>query len=98
MKVDAAILLAQSQLMFDPASPGADSIRNLSILVLVITAFIFLLVEGILVYATIRFRGGGHHVGDHVPMVVVGIQRRKRRVNATTAPQPRKGRRRKDEG
>jgi cytochrome c oxidase subunit 2 len=51
--------------MFDPASPGAASIRSVSILVLVITGFIFILVEGILFYAIYRFRGGGHDV----PMV-----------------------------
>src|SRR5262249_53579424 len=42
--------------IFDPVSPPAESIRNLSILVLTITAFIFLVVEGILVYSIIRFR------------------------------------------
>ena len=47
--------------MFDPASPGADSIRNVSILVLVITGFIFILVEGILFYAIFRFRGAFIH-------------------------------------
>src|SRR5437899_1325816 len=55
------MLLAQSGLstsesMFDPASPGAESIRNLSLLVLAITGFIFILVEGILIYAIVRFR------------------------------------------
>jgi cytochrome c oxidase subunit 2 len=42
--------------MFDPASPGAESIRNLSLLVLAITGFIFILVEGILFYSILRFR------------------------------------------
>jgi cytochrome c oxidase subunit 2 len=42
--------------MFDPASPGAESIRTLSILVLAITGIIFLVVEGILVYCVARFR------------------------------------------
>jgi cytochrome c oxidase subunit 2 len=50
------LLLAQTQSMFDPASPGAESIRNLSVLVLAITGFIFVLVEGILLYAVLRFR------------------------------------------
>src|SRR5262249_47140875 len=50
------VLLAQSESLFDPASPGAGSIRNLSILVLAITGFIFILVEGILLYAVVRFR------------------------------------------
>ena len=44
--------------MFAPASPGAESIRDISVLVLVITGFIFILVEGILLYAILRFRGG----------------------------------------
>lgn len=44
--------------IFDPASPQADSIRNLSILVLAITGGIFLVVEGILFYTIFRFRRG----------------------------------------
>ena len=48
--------LAQNESMFDPASPGADSIRNLALLVLAITGFIFILVEGVLFYAILRFR------------------------------------------
>jgi cytochrome c oxidase subunit 2 len=42
--------------IFDPASPPAESIRALFILVLAITAGIFLLVEGVLLYSLIRFR------------------------------------------
>jgi cytochrome c oxidase subunit 2 len=42
--------------IFDPASPPAESIRSLSVLVLAITAFIFIAVEGILVYSLVRFR------------------------------------------
>ena len=42
--------------IFDPASPQAAAIRDLSFLVLAITGFIFLLVEGILIYVVIRFR------------------------------------------
>src|SRR5262249_27685068 len=52
----AVILLAQSTSIFDPASPPAESIRSLSVLVLAITGFIFIAVEGILVYSIIRFR------------------------------------------
>ncbi len=51
-----AVLLADVQSMFDPASPEAGSIRNLSILVFAITGFIFIVVEGILFYAITRFR------------------------------------------
>ena len=50
------ILLAQSTSIFDPASPSAESIRSLSVLVLAITGFIFIVVEGILVYSIVRFR------------------------------------------
>jgi cytochrome c oxidase subunit 2 len=42
--------------IFDPASPPADSIYNLSMLVVAITGFIFVIVEGILIYCVIRFR------------------------------------------
>ena len=44
--------------IFDPASPPAESIRSLSVLVLAITGFIFVVVEGILIYSVIRFRQG----------------------------------------
>ena len=37
--------------IFDPASPPAESIRDLSILVLAITGFIFVVVEGVLIYS-----------------------------------------------
>jgi len=50
--------LVPNESIFDPASPGAESIRNLSLLVLAITGFIFILVEGILFYAIVRFRRG----------------------------------------
>ncbi len=57
------LLVAQSQAsenlsIFDPVSPPAESIRSLSFLVLAITGAIFLIVEGILVYAIWRFRHG----------------------------------------
>src|SRR5262245_55666562 len=52
----AVILLAQSMSIFDPASPPAESIRSLSVLVLAITGFIFIAVEGILIYCIVRFR------------------------------------------
>jgi cytochrome c oxidase subunit 2 len=48
----------ESLSIFDPASPPAQSIVNLSILVLAITGFIFLVVEGVFIYAIIRFRRG----------------------------------------
>jgi cytochrome c oxidase subunit 2 len=46
----------QNLSIFDPASPPAQSIVNLSILVLAIAAFIFIVVEGVFVYAIVRFR------------------------------------------
>jgi cytochrome c oxidase subunit 2 len=49
-------LLADGTSIFDPASPPAESIRNLSVLVLAITGFIFVVVEGILIYSIVRFR------------------------------------------
>src|SRR5438132_13532261 len=42
--------------IFDPVSPPAESIRKLAVLVLAITAFIFVVVEGILFYSIFRFR------------------------------------------
>ena len=47
---------AQDLSIFDPASPPAESIRGLAVLVLAITAFIFVVVEGILFYSVFRFR------------------------------------------
>jgi cytochrome c oxidase subunit 2 len=46
----------QNLSIFDPVSPPAESIRNLSVLVFAITGFIFVVVEGILIYAIVRFR------------------------------------------
>jgi cytochrome c oxidase subunit 2 len=42
--------------IFDPASPPARSIFDLSMLVVAITGFIFVVVEGVLIYCVIRFR------------------------------------------
>lgn len=42
--------------IFDPVSPPAEAIRNLSGLVLAIAAGIFVVVEGILLYCVLRFR------------------------------------------
>jgi cytochrome c oxidase subunit 2 len=57
--------------VLDPASPPAESIRGLFLLVLAVTGGIFLLVEGILVYAlvTARRRAGR---GDPEPPQVYG--------------------------
>jgi cytochrome c oxidase subunit 2 len=45
--------------IFDPASPPAESIRTLFILVLWVTGGIFVLIEGILLYSIVRFRRRG---------------------------------------
>ena len=42
--------------IFDPASPPAEAIRSLSFLVAAISAFIFIIVEGVLFYSIMRFR------------------------------------------
>jgi cytochrome c oxidase subunit 2 len=42
--------------IFDPASPPAASIRDLSLLVFAISGLIFLIVEGVLCYCVLRFR------------------------------------------
>jgi cytochrome c oxidase subunit 2 len=59
--MDGSLLLAsassQNLSIFDPASPPAEYIRSLSVLVLVISAGIFIVVEGILIYCMARFRG-----------------------------------------
>jgi cytochrome c oxidase subunit 2 len=50
---------SQGLSIFDPASPPAESIVEVSILVLAISAFIFLVVEGVLLYSVLRFRRRG---------------------------------------
>jgi cytochrome c oxidase subunit 2 len=52
----AAAAATQNLSIFDPASPNAEAIRKLSVLVLAITGGIFVVVEGILLYSTYRFR------------------------------------------
>ncbi len=44
--------------IFDPVSPSAESIRDLSLMVAAISAFIFLVVEGVLFYSIAQFRRG----------------------------------------
>ena len=56
MLLASADAAAQNLSTFDPVSPPAEAIRNLAVLVLAITAFIFVVVEGILIYSIIRFR------------------------------------------
>jgi cytochrome c oxidase subunit 2 len=50
------LLLDNGKSIFNPASPGAESIRSLAILVLAITGLIFFIVEGVLLHCVLRFR------------------------------------------
>src|SRR5262249_17268488 len=50
---------SQNLSIFDPVSPPAESIRSLSVLVLAITGFIFIVFEGILIFSICRSRGRG---------------------------------------
>lgn len=60
---------AQDLSIFHPASPPAESIRDLSLLVLAITGFIFVVVEGVLFYSIVRFRRSGALGGVEPPQV-----------------------------
>src|SRR5262245_4507907 len=71
----ASLLLAtetQNLSIFDPASPQAESIRSLSLLVLAITGFIFVVVEGILIYVIARFRRRPAADTSQIPEVAGG--------------------------
>ncbi len=59
----------QGPSIFHPASPPAESIRDLSLLILAIAAFIFIVVEGVLVYCLIRFRRRGNSTTSEPPQV-----------------------------
>ncbi|HVA45353.1 MAG TPA: cytochrome c oxidase subunit II [Pirellulales bacterium] len=59
----------QNLSIFDPASPSAESIRSLSLLVAAISAFIFIIVEGVLFYSVARFRGRGGPQASEPPQV-----------------------------
>jgi cytochrome c oxidase subunit 2 len=59
----------QNLSIFDPVSPPAESIRSLSVLVLAITGFIFVVVEGILIYSIVRFRRRAMDAGAEPPQV-----------------------------
>src|SRR5580704_2180056 len=64
-------LLAASENLsiFDPVSPPAESIRTLAYFTLAITGAIFIIVEGILIYALVRFRQRGPAGGKEPPQV-----------------------------
>jgi cytochrome c oxidase subunit 2 len=61
---------AQDLSIFNPASPPAETIRSLFMLVLAVTGAIFVLVEGVLIYAIVRFRRSS--AGDKEPPQVYG--------------------------
>src|SRR5437660_704877 len=67
-----APVAAQDLSIFDPVSPPAESIRRLSVLVLVITGLIFLVVEGVLLYIVYRFRRRGAGGATTEPPQVYG--------------------------
>ena len=73
--MDSRALLANGERLihnlsiFAPAAPAAASIRDLSILVFAITGFIFVVVEGVLVYTIVRFRRRRAEVGSEPPQV-----------------------------
>jgi cytochrome c oxidase subunit 2 len=50
--------------IFDPASPGAESIVRLALLGFAVAAFIFVIVEGVLFYTIFRFRVGRRGRGE----------------------------------
>ena len=70
-----AILLAaadsatQNLSIFSPASPPAQSIHNLAILVCAISGFIFVVVEGVLFYSIFRFRRRKSDTASEPPQV-----------------------------
>jgi cytochrome c oxidase subunit II len=55
--------------IFDPVSPQASAIRDLAVLVLAITGFIFVVVEGTLIYSILRFRRGKKTAPSEPPQV-----------------------------
>lgn len=59
--------LSQDTSVFNPASPPAESIRSLFVLVLAVTGVIFLIVEGVLIYSIFKFRTRGTPPGPPLP-------------------------------
>jgi cytochrome c oxidase subunit 2 len=64
-----AEVLCQNLSIFDPVSPPAESVHRLSLLVLAITGFIFVVVEGILIYSLVRFRQRSSNASAEPPQV-----------------------------
>ena len=65
----AADSATQNASIFSPASPPAQSIHNLAILIFAITGFIFLVVEAVLFYSVFRFRRKKSDVATEPPQV-----------------------------
>ena len=55
--------------IFDPVSPQASAIRDLAILVMAIVGFIFVVVEGTLIYSIVRFRRTNKTLASEPPQV-----------------------------
>ena len=58
MSMAPLLAATQNTSMFDPVSPPAESIRSIALLTFAITGFIFVVVEGVLLYCILRFRRG----------------------------------------
>lgn len=61
--------MAESSSIFQPASPSAESISSLFLMILAITGVIFVLVEGVLLYCVIRFRSRGDDPAAEPPQL-----------------------------
>jgi cytochrome c oxidase subunit 2 len=77
----AAEALAQPTSPFDPASPQARAVSDLFWIIIAISALIFLLVEGLLLYMIFRFRG---REGEPDPRPIFG--QRTLEIGWTVAP------------
>lgn len=58
--------------IFSPASPQAEAIRSLSVLVMFISVVIFLIVEGVLIWCVVRFRRARQQAVPSEPPQVYG--------------------------
>jgi cytochrome c oxidase subunit 2 len=70
----AGVLPIRDLSIFDPATPSADSIRSLAVLTFAISGFIFVVVEGVLLYCTFRFRSRASTAAAEEPPQVYGSQ------------------------
>lgn len=66
-RIHGTTVMDRSLSIFDPASPQAETIRNLASLVVAIAGLLFLVVEGVLIYAIIRFRRRAAEPGGSEP-------------------------------